>query len=156
MFKRVVVPLDGSSTAEEVLTEAIELAKLSGAEVHLVRVADSQTLEQISGEGLMWDAGTIGSLLDEEEQAAVAYLQEVANRLKTQNVEATTEIPRGPVVGSLLAVTKPGDLIAITTHGRSGLKRWFLGSVAEDLVRRATVPVLVIRAREERGDTAGR
>lgn len=150
MFSRVVVPLDGSATAEQVLAEAIEVAKLSGAEVHLVRVADSRTLEQMGGEGMMWDAGTIGSLLDEEEQAAVAYLQEVAGRLKSQNVEATTEVLRGPVVGSLLSVVKSGDFIAITTHGRSGLKRWFLGSVAEDLVRRATVPVLVVRASDER------
>lgn len=151
MFTRVIVPLDGSKTAEQVLTQATDLAKLSGAEVHLVRVADSRTLEQIGGEGMMWDAGTISSLLEEEEQAAITYVQEVASRLKAENVEATTEVRRGPVVSSLLAATKPGDVIAITTHGRSGLKRWFLGSVAEDLVRRAPVPVLVVRASDDQG-----
>lgn len=152
MYTRVIVPLDGSAVAEQVLPEATELAKLSGAEVHLVRVVDSRTLEQLGGEGMMWDAGTITSLLDEEEQAAVAYVKEVAGRLKSENVEATTEVRRGPVVSSLLAATKTGDLIAITTHGRSGLKRWFLGSVAEDLVRRAPVPVLVVRASEVQGN----
>lgn len=155
MYTRVIVPLDGSAVAEQVLPEATELAKLSGAEVHLVRVVDSRTLEQLGGEGMMWDAGTITSLLDEEEQAAVAYVKEVAGRLKSENVEATTEVRRGPVVSSLLAATKAGDLIAITTHGRSGLKRWFLGSVAEDLVRRAPVPVLVVRARDEPGGSEG-
>lgn len=155
MYTRVIVPLDGSAVAEQVLPEATELAKLSGAEVHLVRVVDSRTLEQLGGEGMMWDAGTITSLLDEEEQAAVAYVKEVAGRLKSENVEATTEVRRGPVVSSLLAATKTGDLIAITTHGRSGLKRWFLGSVAEDLVRRAPVPVLVVRARDEPGGSEG-
>lgn len=155
MYTRVIVPLDGSAVAEQVLPEATELAKLSGAEVHLVRVVDSRTLEQLGGEGMMWDAGTITSLLDEEEQAAVAYVKEAAGRLKSDNVEATTEVRRGPVVSSLLAATKTGDLIAITTHGRSGLKRWFLGSVAEDLVRRAPVPVLVVRARDEPGGSEG-
>lgn len=148
MYKRIVVPLDGSETAEEVLDDAISLAKLNGAELHLVRVADSRTLEQIGGEGMMWDAATIGSLLDEEEQASVAYLNEVAERLKAENVEATTETLRGSVVNSLLSVIKPGDMIAIATHGRSGIKRWFLGSVAEELVRRATVPLLIVRARQ--------
>lgn len=148
MYRRVVVPLDGSETAEQALDDAIGMAKLNGAELHLVRVADSQTLEPFGGEGIMWDAGTIGTLLEEEEQAAVTYLKETAERLKSENVEATTETLRGPVVSSLLSVTKPGDVIAIATHGRSGLKRWFLGSVAEDIVRRATVPVLVIRAKE--------
>jgi nucleotide-binding universal stress UspA family protein len=154
MYTRVVVPLDGSETAEEVLDEAISLAKLNGAELHLVRVADSRTLEQIGGEGMMWDAATIGSLLDEEEQASVAYLNEVAERLKTENVEATTETLRGSVVNSLLSVAKPGDMIAIATHGRSGIKRWFLGSVAEELVRRATVPLLIVRAQRAEAETA--
>jgi nucleotide-binding universal stress UspA family protein len=154
MYTRVVVPLDGSETAEEVLDEAISLAKLNGAELHLVRVADSRTLEQIGGEGMMWDAATIGSLLDEEEQASGAYLNEVAERLTSENVEATTETLRGSVVNSLLSVAKPGDMIAIATHGRSGLKRWFLGSVAEELVRRATVPLLIVRAQRAEAETA--
>lgn len=154
MFTRVVVPLDGSEVAEQVLGDAIALAKLSGAVLHLVRVADSRTLEQLGGEGMMWDAGTVAALLADEEQAATSYMQEVTGRLEAKDVKTTTEIRRGPVVSSLLAAVKPDDLIAITTHGRSGLKRWFLGSVAEDLVRRATVPVLVVRAGTEQAPDA--
>jgi nucleotide-binding universal stress UspA family protein len=57
----------------------------------------------------------------------------------------TTEVRRGGVVFELQQVAQPGDLYVIASHGRGGISRWFLGSVAEELVRRSVVPILIVR-----------
>ncbi|MER3630791.1 MAG: hypothetical protein C4325_00330, partial [Blastocatellia bacterium] len=61
-------------------------------------------------------------------------------------VTVSTAVRGGPIVEELLATLQPGDLVVMTTHGRTGLARWFLGSVAEAVLRRATAPVLIIRS----------
>jgi nucleotide-binding universal stress UspA family protein len=58
----------------------------------------------------------------------------------------TTEVAEGPTSRILVGHSKPGDVIVMASHGRTGMARWFLGSVAEEVVRRSAVPVLLVRA----------
>jgi nucleotide-binding universal stress UspA family protein len=65
----------------------------------------------------------------------------------------TTALLNGNPSSEIVAATQPSDLIVMCTHGRGGLARWFLGSVAEDIVRRATVPVMLVRVSADASDT---
>jgi nucleotide-binding universal stress UspA family protein len=145
MYTRIVVPLDGSHFAEQALTQAVGLARLTAADVHLVRVADIRSLEHVGPARLPIDEGAFGPLLAEESSDAVAYLAQVQERLRTDGVVATTEVVRGPVAKAIVDLTRAGDVVVMASHGRSGMARWFLGSVAEDILRHSNVPILLIR-----------
>jgi nucleotide-binding universal stress UspA family protein len=77
---------------------------------------------------------------------AQARLAGPAARLEHAGVATTTEVQHGVPAFTIVALTQPGDLIVMTSHGRTGLGRWFLGSVAETVVRQAMAPVLLVRA----------
>ena len=145
MYSRILVPLDGSPFAEQALPQAIGLARLTAADVHLVRVADIHALDHIGAARLPVDESAVGPLLAEESSDARVYLQEVRERLRRAGVEATVEVVRGPVAKAIVDLTRAGDLVVMASHGRAGVARWFLGSVAEDVVRRANVPILLVR-----------
>lgn len=146
MYSRVIVPLDGSVTAERALDQAAELAKVTGAPLHLVRVVDITRLERYGAYGLALEYAGLAEVASEEERAAREYLDETAASLAGKGVEVTTEIGRGLVVQVLGDIAQPTDVIVMASHGRTGLSRWFLGSVAEDVVRRSSCPVLIVRA----------
>jgi nucleotide-binding universal stress UspA family protein len=148
MFTRIVVPLDGSKLAESALPQATDLARLCGAELRLVRVVDFMTLEKTGAYGLALEYAPPQDVFDVEMEEADSYLREVAATLRTSGFTVTTEILRGRVAQVLADIGQPGDLVVMASHGRGGLSRWFLGSVAEDLVRRSTVPVMLIRAQQ--------
>lgn len=145
MYTRIVVPLDGSHFAEQALTQAVGLARLTAADVHLVRVADIRSLEHAGPARLPIDEGAYGSLLAEESTDAGAYLRQIEERLRADGVDATSEVIRGAVAKAIVALTRAGDVIVMASHGRSGMARWFLGSVAEDILRQSNVPILLIR-----------
>jgi nucleotide-binding universal stress UspA family protein len=149
MYRRIVVPLDGSALAERALPQAQELARLGGAPLHLVRVVDLTRLEQYGAYGLALEYGGLATVLDDEAGTARAYLDGVAKRSSAARVTATTEVRRGLAARELVAAVRPGDLVVMATHGRGGLSRWLLGSVAEDVVRQAPVPVLLVRTGTE-------
>jgi nucleotide-binding universal stress UspA family protein len=146
MYARVVVPLDGSELAEQALTDAEDLARLAMAALHLVRVVDPTRLDHFGLDQLV-AASTLGEKIEEAERAATAYLEDIAARLRERDLTVQSEVRRGAPAAEIVAVANPGDLIVMLTHGRSGLGRWFLGSVAEAVVRQAPVPVLLVRAR---------
>lgn len=150
MYTRLIVPLDGSDIAEHALTEATTMAALTGASLHLVRVVDLAQAERAVF-GVMVDPGFMGALLREEIESAMGYLDDVKNRLTLEGLTVTTEVLRGPTTNTLVDVAQPGDLMIMASHGRSGVRRWFLGSIAEDVIRRSRVPVLLVRAGTERG-----
>jgi nucleotide-binding universal stress UspA family protein len=87
------------------------------------------------------------SVLDEELEAA-EYLAPLADRLREKGLSVDFETPEGAPADALVAAATPSDLIALTTHGRSGLRRAVVGSVAQDVLRKASCPVLAIRASE--------
>jgi nucleotide-binding universal stress UspA family protein len=145
MYERIVVPLDGSDVAERALPHAQEMARLSGSPIHLVRVIDTMPLGGYGAYGLAVEQAAYQQGLAAEESASREYLATIERGLVDRGLSVTKEIRRGSVRHELSATTHPGDLIVMASHGRGGVQRWFLGSVAEDVVRRATVPVLLVR-----------
>lgn len=145
MYTRIVVPLDGSDIAEQALEPATDMARLSGAPVHLVRVLDLHSPDYTYMFGYMVETADPGYLRAEQEVAA-QYLAETARLLEKRGTTVTQELRYGNAATSIVDSLKPGDLLVMASHGRSGMSRWFLGSVAESVIRSATTPVLLVRA----------
>jgi len=145
MYKRIVIPLDGSDVAEQALGPAIEMARMMRLPVHLVRVLDMQPQDFASVYGsfvMPIDSGEI----ETERDAAGQYLSETRRMLEQGGEVVTHELKYGPAQAGIVESLREGDLLVIASHGRSGMSRWFLGSVAESVIRQSTVPVLLIRA----------
>ena len=147
-FRRIVLPLDGSPVAERALPYAEALARLMGAPLHLVRVTDPLRPGSPLANLLAFDAMTLDVWLEGERVAAREYLDHLQVDLQPRQASVTVEHLDGPTADALLASTQPGDLLVMATHGRGGPARWFLGSTAEAVIRRATVPVFLVRADE--------
>jgi nucleotide-binding universal stress UspA family protein len=145
MFRQILVPVDSSPFAEQALPHAITLAKAARARVHLVMVHEMQPL----GERIV----TLGSDLVEAHSREVEedYLAMLAQRLAGNlGEEPEVRLLSGAVAAALTryASRKGIDLIVMSTHGRGGLNRAWLGSVADTLARRARVPILLTRPSE--------
>jgi nucleotide-binding universal stress UspA family protein len=147
MYKRIVVPLDGSDLAEQAIDTAEGLARIVGATIHLIRVVDFPASSFTYVYGAMLESEAMTEQLDDERARARAYLAEVARTLEERGIVATTEVRHGVAIQELVDAMQQGDLYVLASHGRSGMARWFLGSVAEEITRRATVPVLLVRTR---------
>ncbi len=146
MFQRIVVPLDGSELAERALPQAEELARLTTAPIHLVRVIDITAPLRYSAYGWAIETAGLESLLDEERASARAYLERIGRDVGARGVAVTTELREGLPARELIETAGSSDLIVMASHGRGGLARWFLGSVAEEVVRRSAAPVLLVRS----------
>lgn len=145
MYSRIVVPLDGSDVAEEALRHAKEFARLFNAPIHIVRVADAHALERMAGTGTGLDYVAVGALLEEEVDDARSYIATKAKELGSDGLTVSHDVVTGPVARSIVDALQTGDLLVMASHGRTGISRWFLGSVAENVVRHAPVPVLLVR-----------
>jgi nucleotide-binding universal stress UspA family protein len=145
MFDRIVVALDGSELAERALASGEELTRRLGVPLHLVRVADTTWLRFGANEAAL-EYASLGGELAEEEAQAKEYLEGVGSRLAGEGLTVTTEVRRGFAGRELVAATRPSDLLVMASHGRTGPARLLLGSVAEEVTRHATAPVLLIRA----------
>ncbi len=149
VYERIVVPLDGSELAEEAIAHAEMLARKTAAPMHLVRVVDTPSLMRLGMVGLGVEQAALSAalrLIEAEEAAATEYLEAIREQLVARGVVTTMAVVAGQVVPEILSTVQPGDLLVITTHGRTGLPRWFVGSVAEAVIRRSPVPVLVVRS----------
>lgn len=142
---RVVVPLDGSALAERALPVAAEVAADLGVPVHLVRVIDLDALRATVQAGIHAAAAYVRSQ-EAVQRHAEEYLAEQARELRNQDVMTTAEVLMGSPAVALVDTFRRNDLIVMTTHGRGGVRRWLLGSVADKLVREAAAPVLLVRA----------
>lgn len=145
MYRKIIVPLDGSNLAAQALVHARELAQRLAVPLHLVRVVDAYVINRIGATGLAFDSSAVAELVAEEEQDATAFMDQQVAALRDQGLDVTGAVVRGPVAAAIVASAEPGDLIVIASHGRTGLRRWFFGSVAEEVLRQATVPVLLLR-----------
>jgi nucleotide-binding universal stress UspA family protein len=144
VYTRILVPLDGSRLAERALPPAEELARLMKAPLYLVRVVDPAELEASGSEATL-GRGVSSPLLSDEGAAAQAYLERIVAREMAWGLSASSEVRYGVAAREIVAMTRPGDLLAIGTHDRGGMARWFLGSVAEAVARRSSVPILLAR-----------
>jgi nucleotide-binding universal stress UspA family protein len=136
--------LDGSERAENALPHAVHLSNVDNALILLVRVVGYPYLEQGNWSWAL-QREAIDQVVNEESAEAETYLRAISDRLSADGVSVAYELRRGAVDRAILDDGKPGDVVVIASHGRGGLARWFLGSVAEDVIRNATVPVLLIR-----------
>jgi len=138
MYKSILVPLDGSPLAENILAEVEELALLLNARLHLICVSKAHVLPGVDPT----DAQV------RVVNTANEYLEDIKERLSAKNIKTEIHTPYGNSADKILSVSKLGDieLIAMSTHGRSGIGRWLLGSVAEKVVRHSEVPVLLLRS----------
>jgi nucleotide-binding universal stress UspA family protein len=149
VFPHMVIPLDGTDLAEQVLIPASALAHLMVADVTLVEAIPPVFAGGYDAGILMAPPPNVAEVTDCMKESAEKYLGEVATRLRAEGLKVTIHIAveEHAVEGILEAIEgKPNSLVALATHGRGGLSRMLLGSVADKLVRSTTVPVLVCRA----------
>jgi nucleotide-binding universal stress UspA family protein len=141
MFRLILVPLDGSSVGERALEPATFLARQSNARIRLVRVCAAASVIDYAAEGTLRDA-----LRVEDWTTCGKYLDQVASRLGLgQGLETAVLEEGSPAARILDDAEKNGvDLIVLTSHGRSGLTRFLLGSVTEQITRHARCPVMVV------------
>lgn len=141
MYKKILVPLDGSPNAEAVLPHAEALAKSENAELIILRVPNIPAAEYIALDPVV--ASTLRKDIREE---ATNYVTQTVNTLKKDNIKAIGITKEGPVPDTILevALETQADMIAMSTHGRTGVKRWLMGSVADKIVHHAHIPIMLI------------
>jgi nucleotide-binding universal stress UspA family protein len=147
-YKHIMVAVDGSETSHLALQEAIKLAKSQNASLRIVHVIDDSFINYgesyIDYSALLASKKKLGQevLTKMGDLAHHAHIKYEIQMIETQPFE-------GRVAEKLVEETqhKPTDLLVIGTHGRRGFNRLFLGSVAENLIRIATLPVLLIRGK---------
>lgn len=145
MYKRILVPVDGSETSNRAVVAALQMARENGGRVRLVHVLDE--LAYLSG----YEIG--GDLLKIARDYALKVLDDVLAMAKSAGVPADTKLVEAPGarIGEVVADEArswEADLIVTGTHGRRGVGRVLLGSGAEQVLRLAPVPVLAVRAPE--------
>ncbi len=143
MYRKILVPLDGSKVAEGVLPHARALAYSEGAELILLTVGENPALAYAFS-----DPGLAESVVHEQEERIKQYIGGVERDLKAAGFKTSSLLRVGAVVDVILGVADEiqADVIAMSTHGRTGPARWLLGSVAERVVHSSKIPVLLIRA----------
>jgi len=143
MYKKILLPLDGSPNSECILAHVKEIA--SGCKVPEVvalfvvePIRASQTFD--IPEGYLEEARNKNLAQAED------YVSGIADNLKKNGISATAEVIQGKAADSILDYARDNevDLILISTHGRSGVSRWALGSVADRVIRQSLVPVLSV------------
>ena len=144
MFQNILVPLDGSVRAEQAIPVAARVARASGGTITLLRVLSSTELLPYIFAALE------PSTYSADIETSSAYLQAIAQGPDLTDITVRTEVQTGLAASTILdrARTENVDLIALTSHGHSGLIRWALGSVASKVARQSEAPVLVIRTED--------
>jgi nucleotide-binding universal stress UspA family protein len=140
MYRSIVVPLDGSAFGEHALPFALSLARRAGAQLHLAHV-------HVPPAPILADANDAELRTSER-----MYLDGLVQRVEARwDVPITTMLLDGPVAPTLhvYAIACQADLVVMTTHGRGALSRFWLGSIADTVIRQAPVPVLLIRPQEQ-------
>jgi len=147
MYKKILVPLDGSSTAEVVLPHAKALAYSEGAEIVLLNVA-SNPAQEFAFE----DPSIAGYSVAQQGEKATKYMSKVCDEIKAAGFKVSCHLREGSAANTILRVSEEMnvDVIAMSTHGRNWPASWLIGSVAERVVRHSKVPVMMIRAPEKK------
>jgi nucleotide-binding universal stress UspA family protein len=141
--KRILVPVDYSPISDAALSEATDLAKLFGSEIVLVNVVE--VIADLPNDVSLLKEGAYE---DERDRSALAKVQSAADKVSASGVKAKGVIGRSNVPAKEILLTaqrENADLIVIATHGMTGWREVAFGSVAEKVVKDATIPVLVLR-----------
>lgn len=142
MYDRILFPTDGSEGANAVFGRVLDIAETHGATLHILNVADTthDSVTRIEGE-----------MIDVLEREGERIVDEATDRADERNVATVTEVLQGEVPETITGYAEEYgiDLVAVPTRGRTGVERVLLGSVTENVIRRATVPVLTLRPGDE-------
>jgi nucleotide-binding universal stress UspA family protein len=153
MYTNVLVPTDGSAGSDRIVEHAAELADEHGATLHLLYVVDTASFA-----GLPMDSSVegIAAALEEEGRTSLEDATATVERV-APGVAVERAIREGSPATEIIEYARDGDcdLVAMGTHGRGGLNRLLLGSVAERVVRNSSVPVLTVRVGEVPDEAAG-
>ena len=144
MFERIVVGLDGSNVSEAALRTGDELARRLGLPLHLVRVADLAVVPWGANAAAEAYAELSGEMVREKTKAE-AYLNDVAQPLRDEGLSVSTEVRSGFAARELAEAAGADDLLVVASQGRHGLQRLVLGSVAEEVAKRARGAVLIAK-----------
>lgn len=141
MYERILLPTDGSTGTAHVTLQAIDLAEQYGATIHTIHVVDADLTH------LLTESGSSNEALERRGERAVGMVERMA---ESHDVTVETEILNGSPAETILEYADEidADIIICGTHGRSGVRRHLLGSVAERLVRHADSPVLTVKLPE--------
>jgi nucleotide-binding universal stress UspA family protein len=147
MYDRILVPTDGSTETERAVEHAAELAAAHGAELHAVYVVNSATFAGLHME-TSWEG--VSEVLREEGESALDRVEDIAG---SYGVEVTTTLLDGSPSKRIVEYAEGDDcdLVVMGTHGRGGIDRLLLGSVAEGVVRACSVPVLTVQVGDGEG-----
>ena len=153
MARRILIPLDGSQLAEQVLPHVKALVECRGAEIHLLSVAP--VIDNVAASVMLYPLYVYREQLADEdaerkriETELTNYLSGVARGLEQTGAQVRCAVRFGSPAEEILSYASEHtiELIAMCTHGRSGLARWAYGSVADRVLRVSTCPVLLVRA----------
>lgn len=149
MYKKIMVPLDGSKLAECVLPHVATVIKAcESPKVLLVQAVEPIAIPYGREAAKIESLEQLKAFETHHKSDADKYLKEVAGRLEKAGIHAEIHVVYGKAAEALtdFATKNKVDLVVIATHGRSGVSRWVLGSVAERLLHSICVPVLMVRA----------
>src|SRR5438874_2492931 len=153
MFESILIPLDGSQSAEAAVTPAEEIAQRFGSQVHLFHAVTP--IDEVLEESLPF-AAVLSQSDDlrqqfmtrqlEHESAARVYLNSIRERLAMKGIKAQVHLETAPVIDAVLRYVNEAKITAIimTSHGHGGREFRLYGNIAGELLRRATVPVLLL------------
>jgi nucleotide-binding universal stress UspA family protein len=151
MYRRIVVPLDGSALAERALPEAASFARLMGVPLLLVRVVDLSRLDHYGTHALSLDANLLAQLAQRERDVAQSYLDERCQQFAADGLQASAKVCNGLVGQELVELVEPDDLVIMATRGRGSSAQCLLSSTADVLVKHSAAPVLLIKSDAARG-----
>jgi nucleotide-binding universal stress UspA family protein len=143
MFRKILVPLDGSDIAESILPQVARLYRVDDAEIILLRVVPVPAKS----------TAEVEEMIRKAETEAFDYLTALQQKLEARGIYAKPVVKRGAPqeVIPRFATEAGADLVTMSTHGRSGISRWIRGSVAEHVLRATGVPLLLMHSFEEPG-----
>lgn len=147
MYRKILVPLDGSKRAERILPHVEEMAQRYKAKVIFLHVIEYKAITTTEGSFI----NLSNQEFDQAKNQAEKLLEGIKEEFRKKDIESQAHIIYGPVVEGIIriAVQEGADLIALASHGRGGLSRVFYGSVAAGLLHRVDRPLLIIRSRED-------
>lgn len=149
MYTHVLVAVDGSNTSKRALTEAIKFAHQQKTQMRLIHVVD-QTLSTYEARGWVGNEAALETLLKTAQETGVKVLEEASKICQAAGLDIQTAMPKtvGAGIADIIleeAGRWPADMIVLGTHGRRGIQHLMLGSVAEGVMRRAKIPILLVR-----------
>ena len=147
-YRRILVPVDGSGWAQRAIPHAIDIARSNGSELVLLHVFRPPAYEYADQITLMGQEEQVDQMRDQMKQ----YLTALANELHDEGVPVQTQMIEGAGVANLICeyIGSQGiDLVVMSTHGRTGLAKFLLGSIANQVMHCTDVPVLLVRPDKE-------